>query len=148
MKVLLKRDVPSQGKAGEIITVSDGYARNYLIPRGLAVAADAAAIKEAQAREEARLHRIAVEKAEAAALREKLMGITVKIEASGSSDERLFGSVTSKDISEALAAQHGIEIDKKKIVLAEQIRTFGTYTVDARLYTDISGKINLVVCRK
>jgi len=148
MKVLLKSDVPSQGKAGEIINVSDGYARNYLIPRGLAVKADAAAIREVQAREEARLRRIALEKAEALKIQERLTGLVVKIEASGSSDERLFGSVTSKDISDALAAQHGIEIDKKKIILNEQIRLFGSYTVEAKLFTDITGKINLIVCRK
>ncbi len=148
MKVLLKRDVPQQGKAGEIITVSDGYARNYLIPRGHAVMASASAIKEVQAKEEARLRRAAAEKAEALELRERLLGIVVKIEAAGSSDDRLFGSVTSKDVSDALEAQFGISVDKKKIVLAEPIRQFGSYTADARLYTEVTGKINIVVCRK
>ena len=148
MKVLLKRDVPQQGKAGEIITVSDGYARNYLIPRGLAVMASASAVKEVQAKEEARLRRLAAEKAAALELRERLLGIVVKIEAAGSSDDRLFGSVTSKDVSEALEAQSGISVDKKKILLAEPIRQFGSYTADARLYTEITGKINIVVCRK
>ncbi|MBO7375871.1 MAG: 50S ribosomal protein L9 [Clostridia bacterium] len=148
MKVLLKRDVPQQGKAGEIITVSDGYARNYLIPRGLAVMASASAVKEVQAKEEARLRRLAAEKAAALELRERLLGIVVKIEAAGSSDDRLFGSVTSKDVSEALEAQFGISVDKKKILLAEPIRQFGSYTADARLYTEITGKINIVVCRK
>ena len=148
MKVLLKRDVPQQGKAGEIITVSDGYARNYLIPRGLAVMASASAIKEVQAKEEARLRRLAAEKAAALELRERLLGIVVKIEAAGSSDDRLFGSVTSKDVSEALEAQFGISVDKKKILLAEPIRQFGSYTADARLYTEITGKLNIVVCRK
>ena len=148
MKVILKQDVPSQGKKGDIITVSDGYARNYLIPRGFAAVADAAAINEAKNREAARLHRIETEKAEAAAIRDRLEGIMLVIKAAGSSDDRLFGSVTAKDISEALEADYGITVDKRKIVLPEQIRTFGTYTVDVRLYTDISGKINLTVTRK
>ena len=148
MKVLLKEDVKSQGKKGEIINVSDGYARNDLIPKGLAVAADAAAINEAKNREASRLHRIETEIREAKETAAALEGVVVKIEAPGSADDRLYGSVTAKDISEALLAQHGISVDRRKLQLNEQIRSCGSYTVDAKLYSDITGKINLIVCRK
>ncbi len=148
MKVILTQDVKAQGKKGDIIEVSDGYARNFLLAKKLAVVADAQALNEARNREASRLHKIETEKAEANAVAAKLKEITVKIEAPGSSDEKLFGSITSKDISEALANQYGIEIDKRKINLPEQIRTYGNYIVDVKLYTEINGKINLSVVRK
>lgn len=148
MKVILTQDVKSQGKKGDIINVSDGYACNFLFPRKLAVVADATAVNEAKNREASRLHKIEVEKAAATEIQEKLKNITVTIETAGSSEERLFGSVTSKDIVEALAAQTGIVIDKKDVSLKEQIRTFGSYSVDVKLYTEIAGKIHVSVVRK
>jgi large subunit ribosomal protein L9 len=148
MKVILKEDVKAQGKKGDIIEVSDGYARNYLLPKKLAVVADAAAINEAKSREAARLHRIEVERAEAAATAEKLQGVMVRLEMPGSSEERLYGSVTAKDIAEALEAQTGITVDRRKLVMNEQIRTYGTYSVEARLYPEITGVVNFVVVRK
>jgi len=148
MKVILTQDVKAQGKKGDIIEVSDGYAMNFLLKKKLAVVADATAINEAKNREASRLHKIEVEKAAAKDIAEKLKNITVKIEAPGSSDEKLFGSVTSKDIAEALEAQTGIKIDKRDIVLKDQIRAFGGYVVDVKLYTEISGKINVSIVKK
>ncbi len=148
MKVILLEDVKSLGKRGELVEASDGYARNYLLPKKLAVVADAAAINEAKSREAARLHRIEVERAEAAATAEKLQGVMVRLEMPGSSEERLYGSVTAKDIAEALEAQTGITVDRRKLVMNEQIRTYGTYSVEARLYPEITGVVNFVVVRK
>ena len=148
MKVILLQDVKSQGKKGDVITVSDGYAANFLIPKKLAIAASAAALNEAKAREEAKQRRIETEKKEAAAIAEKLEASVVKLGMAGGSDERLYGSVTAKDIADALKEQLGIDLDKRKLVLGEQIKTYGRYTVEARLYTDIVGKVNLIVFRK
>ena len=148
MKVILLQDVKSQGKKGDVITVSDGYAANFLIPKKLAIAASAAALNEAKAREEAKQRRIETEKKEAAAIAEKLEASVVKLGMAGGSDERLYGSVTAKDIADALKEQLGIDLDKRKLVLGEQITTYGSYTVEARLYTDIVGKVNLIVFRK
>ena len=148
MKVILLQDVKSQGKKGDVITVSDGYAANFLIPKKLAIAASAAALNEAKAREEAKQRRIETEKKEAAAIAEKLEAYVVKLGMAGGSDERLYGSVTAKDIADALKEQLGIDLDKRKLVLGEQIKTYGSYTLEARLYTDIVGKVNLIVFRK
>jgi len=147
MKVILTQDVKSQGKKGDVITVSDGYGYNYLLRNKLAVIADAAALNEAKNREASKQHKIETEKAEARATAEKLAACTVKFELPGTED-RLYGSVTAKDIAEALEAQHKIVIDKRKLVLADQIRTYGSYTIDVKLYTEITGKVNLVVTRK
>ena len=148
MKVILKEDVKAQGRKGDIINVSDGYARNYLFPRKLAVPADAAAIQEIKNREASRLHKLEVEKAEAEQIRSKLEGVMVKLEMPGSSDERLYGSVTAKDVAEALEAQTGISVDRRKLVLPEQIRSYGTYWADVKLFPEVTGRINFVVVRK
>ncbi len=148
MKVILKEDVKAQGRKGDIINVSDGYARNYLFPRKLAVPADAAAIQEIKNREASRLHKLEVEKAEAEQIRSKLEGVMVKLEMPGSSDERLYGSVTAKDVAEALEAQTGISVDRRKLVLPEQIRSYGTYCADVKLFPEVTGRINFVVVRK
>ncbi len=145
MKVVLLADVKSQGKKGEIINVSDGYAKNFLFPKKLAAPADNQILTEIKGKEEARLHAIEVEKAEARATAEKLTSLTVKIKAQAGTDGRTYGSVTTKDIAEALDAQHGIKIDKRKIVLNEAIKAFGTYKLDVKLYTDITGKVNVMV---
>lgn len=145
MKVVLLQDVKAQGKKGDLVNVSDGYARNFLLPKGLAVEADAKILNELKSKEEARLHKIEEEKAAARATAEKLTGVVVKLKSTAGADGRLYGSITTKDIAEALAAQHGITVDKRKIVLDNSIRAFGTYALDVKLYTEISGKINVVV---
>ncbi len=146
MKVLLLADVKGKGKKDQIINVSDGYARNFLFPKKLAVEADAKAMSDAKNKEEARLYKIEQDKAAARALAEKLAGVTVKIKASAGADGRLYGSITTSDIAEEMKKQHGIEIDRRKIVTDGAIKAFGTYTLDIKLYPEITGKVNLVVC--
>jgi len=146
MKVILLADVKGQGKKNDVIEVSDGYAKNFLIPRKLAKAADAQSLNDIKVKEEARLHRIEVEKAEAKALAERLKGILVKIPASSGADGRLYGSVTAKDVSERLTKDHGIEIDKRKISVSDPIRAYGKYELEVRLYPEVTGTINLLVC--
>ena len=146
MKVILLQDVKGQGKKGQLIEVSDGYGKNFLIPRKLAKAADAQSLNDIKVKEEARLHRIKVEKEEAQALAERLKGILVKIHASHGADGRLYGSVTAKDVSERLQADHGIAIDKRKINVSDPIKAYGKYELEVKLYTEVTGKINLLVC--
>ena len=148
MKLILTQDVKGQGKKDQIIEVSDGYARNFLLPRGLAVPADAKAINEVKNREESRLYKIETEKAAARETAEKLGKVTVKIVGQAGADGKLYGSVTAKDIAEALEKQHGIVIDRRKLTLAENIKTFGTYLAEVKLYTDIAGKVKVVVSDK
>jgi large subunit ribosomal protein L9 len=148
MKVMLTQDVKGQGKKDQIIEVSDGYARNFLLPKKLAIIADAKAVNEAKNKEASNLHKIEVAKAEAKEIAEKLSKITVKILAGGGT-ERLYGTVTTKDIAEALAKDHKIIIDKKKMMLNESIKTFGTYKVEVKLYgAEITGTITVVVSPK
>ena len=115
MKLILTQDVKGQGKKDQVINVSDGYARNFLLPKGLAVPADAKSMSEIKSREESRLHKIETEKAAAKETAAKLEKVTVKIIGQAGSDGRLYGSVTAKDIAEALEKQHGIVIDKRKL---------------------------------
>lgn len=145
MKVVLLQDVKAQGKKGDLVNVSDGYARNFLFPKGLAVEADAKIMNELRTKEEARLHKIEEEKAAARTVAEKLTGIVVKLKSTAGADGRLYGSITAKDIAEELSDKHGIIIDKRKIVMDGPIRAFGTYALDVKLYTEIIGKINVVV---
>ena len=145
MKVILIQDVKAQGKKGDLIEVSDGYARNFLLKKGLAKEADSNALNDLKNKEAARLHKIEVEKKEAKEISEKLTGILVKIKAKAGDDGRLFGSVTSSDIAEKLLEQSGVSIDKRKISLAEPIKTFGPHTAEVKLYPEISGKINVLV---
>ncbi len=145
MKVVLLQDVKGQGKKDQIIDVSDGYARNFLLPKKLAAIADAAVMNDIKNKEAAKAHKIEMEKKEARELAEKLQSLTVKLKIQGGSDGRVYGSVTTKDIAEALASQHKIEIDKRKIVLDAPIKNYGAYTLDVKLYPEIGGKINLVV---
>ena len=148
MKVVFLADVKGQGKKDQIKDVSDGYARNFLLPKGLAVVADAKVMNEIKNREASKQHKIDVERAEANAIAEKLSKITVKITAQAGADGKLYGSITSKDIVEALAAQAGITLDKRKILSDEPIRTYGAYTRDVKLFQEITGKIHLTVCEK
>ena len=147
MKVILTQDVKGQGKKGQLIDASDGYARNFLIPKKLAVEATAANLSEMKNAETKK--RIQEEKELAAAkeIAAKLEGCIVKIIRTSGADEKLYGSVATKDIAEALSEQYGIEIDKRKIVLADSIKAYGSYTVTVKLHTAVSGKINLVVTK-
>ena len=146
MKVVLLADVKGQGKKNDIINVSDGYARNFLLPRKLAVEADAKVLNEIKGREDSRKHKIEVETAEAKALAGRLDTILVKIHASSGADGRLYGSVTAKDIAEHLEKDHGITVDKRKIQLSDPIRAYGQYDMDVKLYTDVVGKLHVLVC--
>lgn len=148
MKVVLLADVKGQGKKNDVIEVSDGYAKNFLIARKLAKIADAQALNDVKVKEAARLYRIETEKKEARELAEKLKGIQVKIPASSGADGKLYGSVTSKEIAERLEADHKIVIDKRKIVMKDPIKAYGTYGVEVKLYTEITGTINVLVCEK
>ena len=145
MKVILTQDVKSQGKKGQLINVSDGYARNFLFPKGLAVEADAGAMNDLKNKESSRLHKIELEKQAANETAKKLESISVKLQAKAGADGRLYGSVTSLDIAEALEKQHGIKVDKRKIQLNDALKTFGVHTVPVKLYTEIVGKINVVI---
>ena len=145
MKVVLLQDVKALGKKGELVNTSDGYARNFLFPKKLAVEAGAQVMSEFKSKDEAAKHKIEVEKQNARDTAAKLTGVVVKITATAGADGKLYGSVTTKGIAEQLAAQTGIELDKRKIVLNEQIKAFGTYSLDVKLYPEIVGKVNVVV---
>ncbi len=147
MKVVLLQDVKGQGKKDDVINVSDGYARNFLFPKKLAAEADAKVMNEIKNKEASKQHKIELEKQAARDIAAKLQAIVVKlkIQAGAAGDGKMYGSVTTKDIAEALAAQHKIEIDKRKIVLDSPIKSYGTYALDVKLYPEITGKINVVV---
>ena len=146
MKVVLLQDVKGQGKKDDIVNVSDGYARNFLFPRKLAADADKKVLNDIKNKEAAKARRIELEKAAARETAEKLQSLLVKIPIQSGADGKLYGSVTTKDIAEALLAQHGVEVDRRKIVLDNPIKAYGTYTVDIKLYPEIAGKLNVLVC--
>ena len=145
MKVLLKQDVKGQGKKEDIVNVSDGYARNFLFPRGLAVVADAKAVNEVKTKKEAAVHKIAMEKQNAINLAEKLSSVVLKFSMPAGPDGRLYGSINSAGIAEALKSKENIDVDKRKIIMEEHIKSFGTYTVDIKVYPEIAAKISIVV---
>ena len=145
MKVILLQDVKAQGKKGQMITVSDGYARNFLLPRKLAIAATADAINTLNLKEKARKAEEARMKAEAEATAEKLKECQVKLTAKAGNGGKLFGAVTTKEISEGLKKQHNIDIPKQKLVLDEPIKAFGTYQVKAKLGFEINGIVKVSV---
>ena len=144
MKVVLLADVKGQGKKGELVNVSDGYARNFLFPKNLAIEANAAAMSELKNRESAAAHHKQEEINNAKALAEKLNGATVVIHAKAGSQGKLFGAVTSKEIAAEIKNSLGVEIDRKKMQVAD-IKNFGEYSAELRLYTGISAKINVKV---
>lgn len=145
MKVVLIADVKGLGKKDEVKEVSDGYARNFLFKKKLAIEADSKALNEIKNKEASRQHKIEVEKAQANELAAKLKETTVKIVAQAGADGKLYGSVTSKDVAEKLEKDHGIVIDKRKLTLSEPIKAYGTYTADVKLYADIAGKVTIKV---
>ena len=148
MKVMLLQDVKGQGKKDQIIDVSDGYARNFLLPRKLAVIADNKALSDAKAKEESKKHKIEVEKAAANEAAARMDEVLVKNGATGGPDGKLYGSVTSSDIAEALEAQHGIVIDRRKIQMDGAIKQFGKYDLEVKLYPEISGTVHVLVSEK
>ena len=145
MKVLLLADVKGQGKKDQIVEVSDGYARNFLFPKKLAVVADNKVMSEAKSKEESKQFRLKEEKAAAKELAEKIGKLTVKISATAGADGRLYGSITSKDIAEKLEKEHGVNVDKRKLVLSENIKAYGTYNVEAKVYPEISATLKVTV---
>ena len=145
MKVILQQDVKGQGKKGQLIEASDGYARNFLLPRKLAVLATPEAMNTMQQQEKAKRAQEAAERAAALEIAEKLKECNVKIAAKAGQGGRLFGSVTSKEVSEALKAQFGMDIAKTKIVLPDPIKAFGGYQIKCKLGYEVSGVINVTV---
>ena len=144
MKVILLQDVKGKGKKGQMIEVSDGYARNYMLPRKIAVEATADAVNTMRMNDKATQERIAREKAEAMEISKKLREMTVTVTAKGGGAGRLFGSVTNQEIADALA-KTGIKLDKRKIVIAEPIKNVGTYTVTCKLGYEISAPLTVKI---
>ena len=144
MKVILQQDVKGQGKRGELIDASEGYARNYLLPRKLAVPATADAINTMKLKDAARRKEEAENRAAAVAAADKLRGKTIRVAAKGGSGGRLFGAVTGKEVSEALSAQLGVEVSKQQLVL-DPIKTFGVHEVKAKLGYEVSAPFSVEV---
>ena len=148
MKVILNQDVKGTGKKGDLVNVSDGYARNFLFPRKLAVEANAQAMNEKNSKESAAAFRLAEEKAAAEAKKAKIHGKTLKIVGKAGQSGKLFGSITPKEIVEVLKNQYGLDIDKKKISLKSEIKTFGTFECEVKLYTGIVAEMNIEVVKE
>ena len=144
MQVILTQDVKGQGKKGQMVNVSDGYARNFLLPRGLAQEATKENINVMKGKAESLEYKIRVEKEEAQKIVDKMKEIEVVLTAKAGANGKLFGSITSKDVAEALTMQHHIKLDKKKFVMND-IKTMGTTEVEIKVYTGIVGKLKVVV---
>ena len=144
MKVILLQDVKGKGKKGQMIEVSDGYARNYMLPRKIAVEATPDAVNTMRMNDKATQERIAREKAEALEISRKLREMTVTVTAKGGGAGRLFGSVTNQEIADALA-KTGIKLDKRKIIIADPIKNVGTYTVTCKLGYEISAPLTVKI---
>lgn len=144
MKVILLQDVKGKGKKGQMLEVSDGYARNFMLPRKIAIEATPDAINTMRMNDKATQERIAREKAEAMEVSKKLREMTVTVTAKGGGAGRLFGSVTNAEIAEALA-KTGIKLDKRKIIIAEPIKNVGTYTVTCKLGYEISAPLTVKI---
>ena len=146
MKVILQQDIKGHGKKGQLVNVSDGFARNYLIPRKLAVMASEENVTVMKQQEKARLRKLEADKAQAREIASKLEGVLVTIKArSAGAGGKLFGAVTTKEIADELLTQHGIAMEKNKIVQQEPIKSYGTYEVKCKLGFEISGVINVLV---
>lgn len=144
MKVILKQDVKGLGKKGELVNTSDGYARNFLFPRNLAVEANAQAMSEFKNKQQSEKYKIATETQAAKDAAARISGKTIRITAKAGANGKLFGSVTSKEIAEKVKSEFGIETDKRKIVV-DDIKQFGTYEFEIKLYTGISAKLFVMV---
>lgn len=145
MKVILLEDVKGKGKKGQILEISDGYARNFLLPKKLAIVATADAVNTVKMNDKATAERIAREKAAALDISNRMKDLIVTVYAKGGGNGRLFGSVTSQEIADALKKQTGIELDKRKIVIDDPIKNVGTYTVKCKLGYEIVGKLTVKI---
>ena len=145
MKVILLCDVKGQGKRDQIVEVSDGYARNFLFPQKKAVPADAKATNELKNKEEAKQFRISEDRKAAQQLADKINGVELDIQIGHGQDGRLYGSVTVKDVATALAQKIGCDIDKRKITLKENIKAYGNYSAEVKLYSDVVAKFTVSV---
>mgnify|MGYP002675491466 FL=1 len=145
MKVILLQDVKGKGKKGQLLEVSDGYARNFMLPRKIAIEATTDAVNTMKMNDKATQERIAREKAEAMEISKTLRGLTVVVKAKGGGAGRLFGSITNQEIADSLKAQSGIELDKRKIVISDTIKTVGTYTVTCKLGYEITAPLTVKI---
>ncbi len=146
MKVILKQDVKNLGKKNTLVNVHDGYARNFLIPKGMAVEATSAAVNEMKTRRNAEKVKKEKEVTDAKKLAEKLNGITITFHSKAGENGKLFGSITSKDIADRLQKDCAIQVDKRKVVLPESIKAIGQHEIEIKLYAGISStlKVNVV----
>jgi len=145
MKVILQADVKGHGKRGDYVEVSDGYARNYLIPRGIALEASNANLNILKGKRESQLHREERELEDAQKIAEKLGGITLVIKAKAGDNGKLFGSVTTKEIAEMLKSKHKIEIDKRKLVLTEGLKSIGEHELEVKLHPQVHTKLKILL---
>lgn len=145
MKVVLLQDVKDLGKKGDLVNASDGYARNFLFPRKLAVEATAGKLKEIEDKRSSERNKKEKELLAAKELADKLSKIEISFKTKAGENGKLFGSITGKDVADAIKAQHKIEIDKKKVVLHDAIKALGTYQVEIKVYPEVSAKINIKV---
>ena len=145
MKVILLQDVKGKGKKGQLLEVSDGYARNFMLPRKIAIEATPDAVNTMKMNDKTTQERIAREKAEAMEISKTLRGLTVVVKAKGGGAGRLFGSITNQEIADSLKAQSGIELDKRKIVISDTIKTVGTYTVTCKLGYEITAPLTVKI---
>ena len=145
MKVILLTDVKGKGKKDQVLEVPDGYARNFLIAKKLAVAADAKTLNELKGREASKQHKHDVEKAAALETAKQLESVTLVLRRKAGQDNKLYGAVTTKEIVEQLKQEHGIEVDKKKLSMESPIKAFGTYKIKAKLFSDVSETITVQV---
>lgn len=148
MKVILMSDIKGVGKKDEVINASDGYARNYLLPKKLAVEANSENLGKLKGRNDSKQHKKDVEKAEAQEISNKLKNITLKIEVKAGENGKIFGGVSTKEISEQLEKQYNIKIDKKKIELKETIKNLGVFNVNVKLFEGINGTIKINIISK
>lgn len=148
MKVILIEDVKGKGKKDQVLEVSDGYARNYLFKNKLAIEADTKAMNELKMKQDAKQHKHDIEKAAAVETAKKLESVIVVIPQEAGKDNKLYGSVTTKDIVEKIKNDYNIEIDKKKLMLETPIKTFGIYKIKAKLFTDVTATISVQVVNK
>lgn len=144
MDVILKADVKGLGKKGEKVKASDGYARNFLFPKGLAVEANAQSLTELRNREQANQHKLDLEIAAANDAKDKINGKTIKLTAKAGTNGRLFGSVTSKDVAAEIKKQYDVNVDKRKITM-DDIKAFGSYKIEVKLYQNISAEMTVAV---
>ena len=148
MKVILKQDIKGVGRKDEIINASDGYARNFLLPKGLAVEANNENMSKLKAKEDSKAYKKEIEKEEAKKVAEKLAGIQLKVEVKAGENGKIFGGVSAKEIADLLKANYNIEVDKKKIDVKETIKTLGLRTISIKLYDGVVGNLKVDVISK